>query len=66
MENEDEILNIERGKVNIDKLKKVPKKNSLFKRFELHIYIIAIVIFINFFFSFPYLIQNQLLQIKKN
>ena len=52
MENEDEILNIERGKVNIDKLKKVPKKNSLFKRFELHFYIVAIFILISFFFFF--------------
>lgn len=58
MENEDEILNIERGKVNIDKLKKVPKKNSLFKRFELHFYIVAIFILISFFFFFPYLSQN--------
>ena len=52
MENEDEILNIERGKVNIDKLKKVPKKNILFKRFELHFYIVAIFILISFFFFF--------------
>jgi hypothetical protein len=53
MENENEILNLEKRKSIIDNLKKVPKKKSLFKRFELHIYIIAIFIFINFFFSFP-------------
>ena len=66
MENENENLNIEKTKSIIDNLKKIPKKKSLFKRFELHIYIIAIFIFINFFFSFPYLIQDQLFQIKKN
>jgi hypothetical protein len=66
MDNEKEILYIEKGKDIIDKTKKIPKKKSFFKRFELHIYIIGIFILVIFFFFIPYLIQNQLIQIKKN
>jgi len=58
MENEDEILNIEKEKAIIDKTKKVPRKKSLFKRYELHIYIIIIFIIISFFFFILYLDRN--------
>ncbi len=58
MENEDEILNIEKEKAIIDKTKNVSRKKSLFKRYELHIYIIIIFIIISFFFFILYLDRN--------
>jgi len=65
MENEDEILNKEKGKVIID-MKNPPKKKSLFKVYELHFYLIAIFIFLSFFFLIPYLNLNHIIQIKKH